>query len=92
MDRSDERKERTQADEVESREGDVLGLGGTDVPKAPGDPSAEHDPESIRRRRERAMGPESDPRVPRDDPYQQGKGAAGIDMGAGGRGTDIEPE
>ncbi len=92
MDRYDEKKEASDADEVATRDGDVLGLGGSAVPKMPGDPSASDDPESVRRGRERAMGVEEDPRVEREDPYQQGKGATGIDMGAGGRGTDMKPE
>ncbi len=92
MDRYDEKKEASDADEVSTRDGDVLGLGGSTVPKVPDDPSASDDPESVRRRRERAMGVEEDPRVEREDPYQQGKGATGIDMGAGGRGTDMKPE
>jgi hypothetical protein len=92
MDRQDERKDAIDADEVEVRKGDVLGLTGAEIPKEPGDPSASSERESARRRRSRAMDPESDPKVDRDDPYQQGKGATGIDMGAGGRGTDIERE
>jgi hypothetical protein len=91
MDRADEKRDRNDADEVD-RTGDVLGLGGSTVPKTPGDPSASTDPESARRRRARGMDTEDDPHVDRDDPYKPGKGAAGIDMGAAGRGTDIEPE
>ena len=86
MDRSDEK--RTHADEV-CREGDVLGLGGSVVPKMPGDPSASSDPSSVHRRRERALGESDDGTLRPDDPYKQGKGATGIDMGAGGRGTDM---
>ena len=86
MDRYDEKK--TGAEE-EMRGGDVLGLGGSAVPKMPGDPSASNDPESVRHRRERAMEEDEDTSVRRDNPYKQGHGATGIDMGAGGRGTDI---
>jgi hypothetical protein len=94
MDRYDERKDisNDNDDEVSPREGDILGLGGSTVPHMPGDPTASNDPESVRRRRTRAMGTEEDPHVDRVDPYQQGKGAAGTDMGAAGRGTDIKPE
>lgn len=81
----------TERDSSTEREGDVLGLSGITVPKMPGDLSASNDPEEVRQRRTRAMGPESDPQVEREDPYQQGKGATGIDMGAGGSGTDIKP-
>jgi hypothetical protein len=92
MDRYDEKKDSRDRDDEVAREGDVLGLGGTDVPKAPGDPTASDDPESVRHRRERALSPDDDPRVDREDPYQRGKGATGIQMGAGGSGTDIKPE
>ena len=84
MDRSDEKKT---ADEA-TRSGDVLGLGGSTVPKMPGDPSASDDPESVRQRRERALEDEHTGLRP-DDPFKPGHGATGIDMGAGGRGTDI---
>ena len=77
-------------DEVE-RTGDVLGLGGAPVPKMPGDPSASNDADSIARRRERAMEDDGTTSSNREDPYRQSAGATGIDMGAGGRGTDIEP-
>ena len=87
MDRYDEKKDRTDADEVGARTGDVLGLGGSSVPKTPDDPTASDDPESVRKRRMRAKETEAEG-VRDDDPYKQGKGATGIDMGAGGRGTD----
>jgi hypothetical protein len=87
MDRYDEKKDMSDADELDSRTGDVLGLGGSSVPKAPGDPNASDDPESVRKRRMRARETEAEG-VRDDDPYRQGKGATGIDMGAGGRGTD----
>ncbi len=91
MDRYDEMKDRHDEDETVDveRTGDVLGLGGVVVPKAPGDPSAEHDPESVARRRERALEDTETLSDNRDDPYKQTPGATGIDMGAGGRGTDI---
>ena len=91
MDRYDEKNDMREADELGSREGDVLGLGGSSVPKAPGDPSASNDPESVRQRRMRARETEAEA-VRDDDPYKRGKGAAGIDMGAPGRGTDITGE
>jgi hypothetical protein len=49
----------TQAEPDESAEpraGDVLGLGGAPVPKDETDPSAEHDPKSVARRRARSSG------------------------------------
>ena len=91
MDRYDEKRDRNDADELGSREGDVLGLGGSSVPKSPGDPSVSNDPESVRRRRMRAKDTEAEG-VRDDDPYRQSNGAAGIDMGAGGRGTDVSGE
>jgi len=88
MDRSDERKDVSDADEMIERKGDVLGLGGSAVPKTPDDPAVSQDPESVRKRRERARAGESEDRRD-DDPFRQSKGATGIDMGAGGSGTDI---
>lgn len=97
MDRSDElRKEREAREERErreareqpaddvKREGDVLGISGAPVPKAPGDPTTEYDEESIRQRRDRAMRDDA-VRRPSDDQH----GATGVDMGSGGHGTDV---
>lgn len=90
MDRYDEARER-RTDDVEDddtmRSGDVLGLGGAAVPKMPGDPSAADDPESVARRRERALGDEEPTRT--EDPDRQRSGATGIDMGSGGQGTHL---
>jgi hypothetical protein len=90
MDRYDEAKDR-QTDDVATddttRAGDVLGLGGAPVPKAPSDPTTAHDPESVARRRERALGEEEPARG--EDPDRQRSGATGIDMGAGGEGTHV---
>ena len=69
------------------RQGDVLGLGGSAVPKEPGDPSAEFDDESRARRRDRAAG---DDDLVRESERTRTPGATGIDMGAGGTGTDVE--
>jgi hypothetical protein len=93
MDRYDEKKDRRDEDEVE-RTGDVLGLGGAAVPKSPGDPTSSRDPESMARRRERALEDEDADRLAsnREDPYRRSAGATGIDMGAGGRGTDVSGE
>jgi hypothetical protein len=91
MDRYDEKKDRQDEDPVE-RTGDVLGLGGSAVPKMPGDPSASDDPESVARRRERAREDEDTLASNREDPYRQSPGATGIDMGSGGRGTDLSGE
>ena len=95
MDRYDENRSVNDVndnDEGSSRSqgGDILGLGGSVVPKMPGDPSASNDPESVRRRRERAM--EGDDTVRHEDGDRQRSGATGIDMGAGGQGTHISGE
>jgi hypothetical protein len=89
MDRPDELRERRVDDtredgEQNQREGDVLGIGGTEVPKSPGDPTTDYDPESVRKRHDRAMRDDV-VRRPSDDQH----GATGIDMGAGGHGTDV---
>jgi hypothetical protein len=83
MDRSDEydREERT---------GDILGLGAGPVPKSPGDPSTEPDPESAGKRRERVRS--TDDEGPNRRTPQPTPGATGIDMGAGGTGTDVSGE
>jgi hypothetical protein len=79
MDRSDEKNQRA---------GDILGLG--DV--VAGDtttPPATADAEEIRKRRARMQeGADDVAGVSNDTP--RGAGATGIDMGAGGDGTDIE--
>ena len=92
MDRYDERRDDSDTDETPSRpqSGDVLGLGGSPVPKMPGDPSASSDPESARRRRERGIADEEPLSGAGGD--RQHSGATGIDMGAGGQGTDITSE
>jgi len=92
MDRNDEKKDR--AEEVVSaetpRDGDILGLSGAAVPKAPDDPSTEYDEASVAKRRARALG-KPEPEVASVDPDRQG-GATGIDMGAGGQSTFIRGE
>ena len=89
MDRDDERRNADDNDEMRSssERDDILGLGGSPVPKMPGDPSASNDPESVRRRRERASG--ADDTSVSQESDRQGSGATGIDMGAGGQGTDL---
>ena len=91
MHRDDETVDIQDDQDRSPRQGDVLGLSGSTVPKMPGDPSASDDAESVRKRRVRAA--ESEAEAARDDdPYRQSKGATGIDMGAGGRGTDLSGE
>jgi hypothetical protein len=93
MDRSDEAKHSGSTGEFASgggqsgREGDVLGLGNSPVPKGPGDPGTEYDAESVRHRRERVTNAAEEDQRSRD--LEHGAGATGIDMGAGGGGTDV---
>lgn len=74
-------------DDEPVRQGDILGLGGAAVPKSPEDRSASlerdvtNDTESIR--------DEAEERRP-NTAYRRSPGATGIDMGAGGEGTDVE--
>jgi hypothetical protein len=91
MDRDDEKKDSYDTDEVGARHGDVIGLNGSSVPNVPGDRTASNDPADIRKRRPRAEESEADDRRD-DDRYRQSTGATGIDMGAGGRGTDVSGE
>lgn len=90
MDRSDERKRDRIENDTPEREGDVLGLGGRPVPKSPGDPTTEHDAHSVAQRRARIRAGEAETGKPAAD--TDSKGATGIDMGAGGHGTDVSGE
>ena len=86
MDKYDEKRSRSDADEPR-REGEVLGLGGSPVPKSPADPVTEFDEESVARRRARSTGTDE---VGGATNLPRSSGATGIDMGAGGSGTDVE--
>ena len=77
----------SEKDDEPVREGDVLGLGGIDVPRTPSDPTTEFDEESRARRRARAMAEDE---LNRDTGSSRTPGATGIDMGSGGSGTDVE--
>ncbi|CAN5669016.1 hypothetical protein BH23ACI1_BH23ACI1_16740 [soil metagenome] len=71
------------------REGDILGLGGSAVPKAPGDPSASDDPAAAAQRRSRMReGEASD--SSRDEGTMDTFGSTSTDMGAGGTGNIID--
>jgi len=92
MDRFDEKKhDRIDDDnivpreEVPAREGDILGLGGASVPKAPGDPSASSDPESTARQRARMLEDEASPT--RRDQGPEDTFGASVDLGAAGDGN-----
>ena len=77
------------SDELDDKiDSGILGLGGEPVPKAPGDPTTEHDPESVAQRRARMREGLDEASAPEGTDSQHA-GATGIDMGAGGEGTDI---
>jgi hypothetical protein len=88
MDRHDERRSVNESDEESSsvESTDILGLSGAPVPKMPGDPSASNDPESVRRRRERAR--ESEDSMDRRDEGDRHSGT-GIDIRPTGQRTDL---
>jgi hypothetical protein len=91
MDRKDEfdRSERDveRSAPAEERTGDILGLGSGPIAKAADDPATEYDPEAVARRRGR-MSDSADGLVS-DRAPERSSGATGVDMGAGGTGTDI---
>ena len=73
-------------DEKDPQHSGILGLGGAVVPKGPDDPSASSDDQSVRQRRRRMIEGELADTAPAQDEHD---GAAGVDMGAGGDGTDL---
>jgi hypothetical protein len=73
-----------------AREGDVLGLGGSAVPKQPGDPSASTDPDAAARRRARMREGEAEDAARRNTDTADNFGSASVDMGAGGKGNTID--
>ena len=74
-------------DEVPMREGDILGLGGSVVPKESADRTTSSDEDATTDRGARMIDTDERPGT-RD--LSRGKGATGIDMGSGGTGTDVE--
>ena len=92
MDRNDEVRDQRTDDVTDdtTRAGDVLGIGGATVPKAPGDPTTSYDEDSVAQRRERVRSEEVPTRT--EGPDRQHSGATGIDMGSGGQGTDVSGE
>ena len=79
----DNKTKRDRSDDEPVREGDILGLGGAAVPKSPADKTSERSGEH------EALHDEDD-EGKRDSAYRRSPGATGIDMGAGGSGTDVE--
>ena len=71
---------------------DILGLGGPDstVKNLESGGSSSSDSESAKARQRRRMSEGADELTPEPTGMHRGSGATGIDMGAGGEGTDIE--
>jgi len=78
----DNKTKRDHADDEPVRQGDILGLGGAAVPKSPADKRTSSDTH------ESTSG--EDDEQSRETAYRRSSGATGIDMGAGGSGTDVE--
>lgn len=73
----------------------ILGLSGEPVPKSPDDPTTEFDEKAEAKRRARRRDGEAESRADadaRENPKPDHAGATGIDMGAGGHGTDVSGE
>jgi hypothetical protein len=89
MDRPDERREH---EEKDVRDGDVLGIGGSGGGKDTIEPRDKAVDEDQQRRRQR-MSEGADELTPGGTERggaHRGAGATGVDMGAGGEGTDVE--
>ena len=85
----DDKKLNRDHDDEPVRQGDILGLGGAAVPKSSGEPSTSYEKE-ITRNSESTREEDEDMREGDDTAYRRSSGATGIDMGAGGSGTDVE--
>jgi hypothetical protein len=82
----DEKHDRSDDEPV--RQGDILGLGGAAVPKAPSDSNSST--EGTSGGGSRSVRDDEDEINDRDTAFKRSPGATGIDMGGGGTGTDIE--
>ena len=71
---------------------DILGLGGPDanVKNLESTPAASTGSDEQARRRKRMSEGADEVTSPSRTAYRQSDGASGVDMGAGGEGTDIE--
>ena len=86
-----------QKNREKKRAGEVLGLGGA-IPSEMNKeemtnretPGSSLSDDEIRRRRMNEGADELVPDITKPAPRRPGPGAAGVDMGAGGEGTDIE--
>jgi hypothetical protein len=79
-------------DRSETTPGDVLGISHIDTPAANSEPRIARPATADEARRRRRMNEGADELVAgtQSTPAQHGGGAAGVDMGSGGEGTDIE--
>jgi hypothetical protein len=83
-----DKKKHDRTDDEPVRQGDILGLGGAAVPKTPSDSITSADRTSANE--SRSIREYEDESHERDTAFRQSPGATGIDMGAGGSGTDVE--
>ena len=81
-------KKRDRNDNEPVREGDILGLGGALPPKSSDEPSTSFEDDLTRN--SESIRDEDEDMGDGDTAYKRGPGATGIDMGAGGSGTDVE--
>ena len=75
-----------------ARSGDILGLGDAGLARNDHDEVRNRETTDDAAKRHRRMNEGADELVPSTDKpsHQGGHGATGIDMGAGGEGTDVE--
>jgi len=83
-----DKKKHDRTDDEPVRQGDILGLGGAAVPKTPSDSMTSS--ERISGAESRSIRDTEDESNERDTAFKRSPGATGIDMGAGGTGTDVE--
>ena len=81
-----------QKNRSDNRPGEVLGIGRIHTPAVNRESDISPTSSADDARRHRRMSEGADELVPgtQSTPAQHGGGAAGVDMGAGGEGTDIE--
>jgi len=85
---ADNETKRDRDDDEPVRQGDILGLGGALPPKSSNEPSTSFE-KDVTRNSESVRDDDEDMRED-DTAYKRHPGATGIDMGAGGSGTDVE--
>lgn len=85
---ADNETKRDRNDEEPVRQGDILGLGGALPPKSSNEPSTSFETDVTRN--SESIGEEDEDMRHGDTAYKRSPGATGIDMGAGGSGTDVE--